>query len=119
MFVDVRRIYYDKTTGNKLVEVGYQGFVITPSTIEKDISDYPILSERNRDSFDVLELSFEDYSHDFAECNGYRVNVDTKELEFSCPDPNEPDAPQVFVKPLTVQIEEIKEVLDFVLMGGM
>lgn len=107
MAANVRRIYFDKERGNKLVEVGYMGRV-TPTTIEQDIVTYTALSERNRDSFDVLELEYGQYAQDFAECNGYRVNPETKELEFSYPDPNEPEQPPVFQKALSEQIAELK-----------
>lgn len=107
MAANVRRIYFDKERGNKLVEVGYMGRV-TPTTIEQDIATYVALSERNRDTFDVLELEYGQYAQDFAECNGYRVNPETKELEFSYPDPNEPEQPPVFQKALSEQIAELK-----------
>lgn len=108
MLANVRRIYYDVLNGNKLVQVVFFGFV-TPSTVEQDIATYTALSERNRDSFDVLELEYGQYAQDFAECNGYRVNPQTKELEFSYPDPNEPTAPPVYQEPLSKQVERLKQ----------
>ena len=106
-----RKIYYDKTTGEYLVDTGERsgyGDAVVSKTIEQDIETYTVLSERNRDSFDVLELEYGQYAQDFAECNGYRVNPETKELEFSYPDPNEPEAPPVYQKPLSEQIAELK-----------
>ena len=102
-----RRIYYDKTTGNEILVEARNGYFI-PTTIDQDIANSKILSERNRNTFDVIELPYGAHAQDFAESNGYRVNVETKELEFSPRDPNNPDAPQEFGPPLTKQIEELR-----------
>lgn len=102
------RIYYDKRTGEPFFSIGARSGDFMPSTVEQDIEKYRQLSERNRDTYDVLELEYGQYEQDFAESNGYRVNPETKELEFSYPDPNEPTAPPVFQKALSEQIEELK-----------
>jgi hypothetical protein len=120
-----RRIFYDKTTGNKIIESGFEGdFVAT--TIEQDIETFAALSERNRDTFDVLELPFGAYVQDFAECNGYRVNIETKEPEFSYPDPQQPESEPVYQKPLSEQVKQMEssqaamqEAIDFLLLGGL
>ncbi|EPE61258.1 hypothetical protein L479_02343 [Exiguobacterium sp. S17] len=104
---NLRRIYYNKTTGAKIVEVGFSGYV-TPTTVEQDILTYTALSERNADSFVILEIPYDRHIQDFTECNGYRVNPATKGLEFSYPDPNEPEAPIVYEKPLSEQMKELK-----------
>lgn len=103
-----RRIYYDKETGNVLAIVAFNGSFI-PETVEQDISKLKVLFERNRDTFDVIELPFEAYAQDFAECNGYRVNIETKELEFSYPDPNEPDVEQPYQPSLSAEVERLKQ----------
>lgn len=103
----IRRIFYDKKTGERIVEVGRSDGMIIPS-IEQDVSTYTALSERNRETFDVLELDYEAYSQDFRECIGYRVNVETKALEFSYPDPNEPGVEQPYQAPLSEQIAELR-----------
>lgn len=91
-----RKIYYDTNTGNTIVDTGEKIGSVTATTIEQDIDVYTDLSIRNRDTFDVLELPYGAYSQDFAECNGYRVNVETKTLEFSYPDPNELETEQPY-----------------------
>jgi hypothetical protein len=111
MFVPLR-IYFDKQTGQVIQMTGnYQDEGLTNyESVEEQILKYTKLSERNRDTFDVLELPYGAYAEDFAQCNGYRVNPETKTLEFSYPDPNatEPQEP-VYVKPLTEQIEELRQ----------
>lgn len=122
-----RRIYYDLTTGNIIVDTGERQGSVRPTTVEQDIAVYTVLSERNRDTFDYIELSFGQYAQDFAECNGYRINVDTKQIEFSYPDPNETEpSEQVYQAPLSEQIEDLKQrtsdveiMLTDIILGGM
>lgn len=105
-----RKIYYDLSTGVVIVDTGeHSGFVVS-TTIEQDIETYKALSERNRESFGVIELPYGAYAEDFAMCTGYRVNPETKQLEFSYPDPNatEPQEP-VYQKPLTEQLKETQQ----------
>lgn len=124
--VGLRRIFYDLQSGEIIQEIGREVFYVIP-TIEQDISAYKALFERNRDTFDVLELPFGEYAQDFVESNGYRVNVETKTLEFNYPDPNEPEAPPVYEKALSTQIKELETKTDqavmeltmVIAMGGM
>lgn len=104
-----RKIYYDLSTGNVLVNTGERQGGVRPTTVEEDIQVYSVLSERNRDSFDVIELAFGQYAQDFAECNGYRINTETNQLEFSYPDPNNPEPTEpVFQRPLSEEVQELK-----------
>jgi len=106
-----RKIYYDLQTGNVILDTGERQGSVVQTTIEQDIQAYTVLSERNRETFDVLELEFSQYAKDFNESNGYRVNPETKDLEFSYPDPNLPPEEQpepVYQKPLSEEVEELK-----------
>lgn len=102
-----RRIYYDKQTVNILIDTGERSGSVVPTTIEQDITSYTLLSERNRESFDVLELPFGAYREEFTTCTAYRVNPDTKKLEFSHT-PADPEVPPVFDVPLTDQVAALK-----------
>lgn len=104
-----RKIYYDVATGNILQDTGERQGSVIASTIEQDISTFTVLNKRVRNSFDVIELPFGAYQQDFAECNGYRVNPETKELEFSYPDPNEPVTEHIYQTPLSVEVKNLKE----------
>lgn len=110
MYQKGTRLFYDKITGIVFFEIREQEFHFdaVDTTIEQDINTFPILSERNRDTFDVLELPFGAYSQDFRECNGYRVNVETKTLEFSYPDPNEPNIEQPYQAPLSEKVKQLE-----------
>lgn len=102
-----RKIFYDKL-GNIIINTGERQGSVVSTTIEQDIVSYTALSERNRETFDVLELPFGAYAQDFAECNSYRVNPVTKKLEFSYPDPNEPETPPVYRESLSEEIKNLK-----------
>lgn len=101
-------IFYDKVTGEKIVDTGEWSNVNIKKTVDQQITTYKELSERNRDTFDVLELDFGAYSQDFRECNGYRVKVETKTLEFSYPDPNSPGTEQPYQAPLSEQVKNLE-----------
>lgn len=120
-----RRIYYDKATGNVIVDTGEREGSIIPTTVEQDFNSYSALSERVVDSVGVIELAFGQFSQDFLECNGYRVNPTTKLLEFSYPDPSDPEIPPVYQIPLSEELVDVKarlelseEAIDFLLMSG-
>lgn len=103
-----RKIYYDMATGNVILETGERQGSVVLTTIEQDIETYKVLSERNRDTFDVLELEYGQYAQDFAESDGYRVNPETEELEFSYSDPNEPEVEQPYQVPLSEEVATLK-----------
>ena len=101
-----RRIYFDAITGNVLVDTGERQGFVTPTTPEQDIATYTALTERNPDSFAYIDLEYGQYMQDFAACNGYRINPETQQIEFSYPDPNEPEPQEpVYRAPLSEQIE--------------
>ncbi|WP_438310785.1 hypothetical protein [Sporosarcina sp. FA9] len=103
-----KRIYFDVFTGNVIVDTGERQGAVFETTLAQDVIIYTELTERNPEMFGVLELPFGAYAQDFAESNGYRVNVETKTLEFSYPDPNEPEEPQPYQVPLSIEVEQLK-----------
>lgn len=103
-----RRIFYDTMTGNVLVNTGERkGFVIE-TTVEQDIEAY-LLTELNREKFSYIELEYGQYAQDFAECDGYRVNPETRKVEFTYPDPNKPEVEQPYQIPLSEQVAELQQ----------
>lgn len=107
-----RKIYYDKVTGNVILDTDEMVGFVTPTTIDEDFETYKALKERVRDTVGVIQLEYGQYAEDFAQCNGYLVNPETLELEFSYPDPNatEPQEP-VYRKPLSEELEETKQAI--------
>lgn len=105
------KIYFDKTSGEPIQKTPQkEGVWARQSTEGEDLTAYKTLSERNRETFEVLELPYGAYAQDFAICTGYRVNPETKELEFIYPDENEPDVEQPYIQPLS---EAINEQMDY------
>lgn len=84
------RIYFDKLTGNILVETGQREGSVVPTTIEQDIASYKVLNQRVRSTFDYIELSYGAYAQDFQSAISYRINPSTKKIEFVYPNPAEP-----------------------------
>ncbi|MDQ0114346.1 hypothetical protein [Paenibacillus harenae] len=101
-----RKIYYDLLTGNVIVDTGERSGAVIETTTMQDFASYAALAERTPSTVGVIELEYGQYVEDFAESNGYRVDVATGAIIFSYPDPNESDAPQVFTQPLTERIAE-------------
>jgi hypothetical protein len=104
-----RKIYYEKATGNVLVDTGERsGAVMVPNTIENDFKTYIALSGRTSETVGVKELSYGQFKEDFLNCNGYKINPSTLALEFSYPSAT-PEQPPEFREPLTVQIDKIEQ----------
>jgi hypothetical protein len=106
------RAYYDKLTGNGLLWYAFTNELYRIPTFEEDYQSFIDLSKRNADTIGWIDFENGEYYQDFMQSNGFRVNPETKEIEFSYPDPNatEPQEP-VYQKPLTEQIEELENKL--------
>jgi len=118
-----RKIYYCKVTGDVIVDTGERAGCVRETTTEEDFQAYKALSERNPETVGMIQLEYGQYSQDFMECNGYRVNPETQQIEFSYPDPNAPLDEQeiVYRKPLSKEIEDLKQSiaeLTILLAGG-
>lgn len=103
-----RMIFYDKGTGQVLVTTPSQEGSYVYENPEDLISLYPELKERDRSSFEVIQLEYGQYERDFEQAINWQVNLETITLEFVYRDPNNPEEPQPFRKPLTEEIEELK-----------
>jgi hypothetical protein len=68
-----RKIYYDKATGNVILDTGEKMGAVVETTVDQDFETYQALKERVRDTVDVIQLEYGQYAEDFAQCNGYRV----------------------------------------------
>lgn len=128
MFYNTMKIYFLKNSGEVIWAVSYEDN--RSVNFDEDYEDSYILKQYNKERIGLLVLEDSQYAQDFDECNGYRVNPETKELEFSYPDPNEPGVPPVYQKPLSEEVEELKaaqaetdstvlELMETILLGGM
>lgn len=123
-----RKIYYDLATGNVIVDTGERSGHVVPTTVEQDFQSYAALAERMPETVGVLELEYGQYAQDFAACNGYRVDVSgaEPELVFSYPDPEDPDEPPVYQKPLSeivaeqdVRLADLEIMMADLILGGV
>lgn len=109
-----RKIYFEKTTGNIIQDTGEMQGNVYETTREEDFTTYKALIERVPGTVGVIKLEYGQYQQDFERCNGYRINPDTKMIEFSYPDPNlPPEEPQkpIYQVPLSEQIKTLETAL--------
>ena len=120
-----KRIYYLKVDGRVILDTGEAEGWVNPTTTEDDWRIYAELSKYNKSEVDYIELQFGEFKTEFAECTSYRVNVDTKQLEFDYtpvpPSPEVPVAPSLHerVDNLELGAEATQEALDMLLLANM
>ena len=89
-----KRIYFLKVDGRVILDTGEAEGWVNLTTSEDDWRIYSELSKYNKSEVDFIELQFGEFRTEFSECTSYRVNVDTKQLEFDyTPIPEPPDVP--------------------------
>lgn len=98
-----RRIYYDKATGNVILDKGEQQGAVVETTVEQDIVNFTALSMRNRETFGFIQLAYGQYAEDFSSCIGVKVNLTTLSLEFVYG-----ESPTISQKPLIEQVKELR-----------
>ena len=120
-----KRIYFLKVDGRVVLDTGEAEGWVNPTTTEQDWEIYTELSKYNKSEVDFMELQFGEFKTEFAECTSYRVNVETKQLEFDYtpipPSPEVPVAPSLHerVDNLELGAEATQEALDMLLLASM
>ena len=120
-----KRIYFLKVDGRVVLDTGEAEGWVNPTTTEQDWEIYTELSKYNKSEVDFIELQFGEFKTEFAECTSYRVNVETKQLEFDYtpipPSPEVPVAPSLHerVDNLELGAEATQEALDMLLLASM
>ena len=88
------RVYYLKENGNVVFKTGQAEGWIIEITPTQDWEIYEELKKYTKESLDFIQLKYDEFKTEFSECTSYRVNVDTKQLEFDyTPIPEPPDVP--------------------------
>ena len=119
------RVYYLKTNGNVVFKTGQSSGWVTEITPTQDWEIYEELKKYTKESLDYIQLKYDEFKTEFSECTSYRVNVDTKQLEFDytpVPEPPEvPVAPSLHerVDNLELGAEATQEALDMLLLANM
>lgn len=103
-----RRIFFDNRNGDILLDTGEKSGDVTPMSAEMEINTYRKLTNRNRDTFDYIELEYGQYREDFLHATSYRVNPKTKELVFSYDKIDEETEP-IYQEPLTEKVERLEK----------
>lgn len=89
-----KRIYYLKVDGRVILDTGEAEGWVNPTTSEQDWEIYSELSKYNKSEVDYIELKWGEFKTEFSECTSYKVNIDTKEIEFDyTPIPPSPEVP--------------------------
>lgn len=102
-----RKIYFDKSTGMIICDTGemVNAFAVE-TTVEQDFQNIQALKDRVIESVGVLKLEYGQYSQDFSQCTGVRVNPITLRLEFDYNSkPNEP----VYQIPLSQEVVKLQQ----------
>lgn len=96
------KIYYELATGNVILNTGERAGNVVGTTREQDFASYKLLNEWVPERVGVIKLEYQQHRQDFLNATRYRVNPETKELEFSYELINtEEPSEQVYQKPLT------------------
>ncbi|WP_217596567.1 hypothetical protein [Cohnella sp. GbtcB17] len=105
-----RRIYYDKATGNIVVNTGERTGHVVETTIGQDFKAYLALKERDPETVGMLQLEYGEFAEDFMAANGYRVDISSEQpsLLFSYPDPENPQDSPVYQTPLSAQVAALQ-----------
>ena len=120
-----KRIYFLKVDGRVILDTGEAEGWVNPTTSEDDWRIYSELSKYNKSEVDYIELKWGEFKTEFAECTSYRVNIETKQIEFDytpIPDPPEvPTNPTLHerVEDLELGAEATQEALDMLLLSSM
>lgn len=114
-----KMIFYDLVDGSLILDTGEWSNVSRKKTVEQQIATYKTLSERNRDTFDVLELEYGEYAQDFQDGRLIGVDLEKNIPRFEYPNPENPEEPIVPDVPLSESINANTDYLldvDFRLM---
>lgn len=103
-----RRLYFDKQTGNVILNYSFNSGSYAIPTIEQDFASYIDLNNKNIETVGYKDFHNGEYEQDFMQCNGCRVNPETLQMEFSYPDPNEPTQETIYQKPFSEKIKELE-----------
>lgn len=103
------KIYYDKETGNVILNTGEATGNVVETTVEQDFKSYIVLAERVPETVGVIQLEYGQLFDDFRNGSLVRVDPETKELLFMYPDPVNPGELPPPRLPLYAEIDSLKD----------
>lgn len=89
------RVFFLKENGNVVFKTGQAKGWVIEITPEQDWEIYEELKKYTKESLDYIQLKYDEFKTEFAECTGYYVDVAKKEIVFEYGEkPNPPEVPQ-------------------------
>ncbi|WP_054401705.1 hypothetical protein [Paenibacillus solani] len=118
-----RKIYWDSITGGIIIDRMEMEGSVRESTVEEDFQTYIKLAEKAPETVLGILLDHGKYSQDFDESVSFHIVESANpvegittligekhyDLEFQYRDPNDPGTPQEPKKPLSVEVEALKQ----------
>lgn len=101
-----KRIFYDNRNGEILAIVGERRGHVRPTTVEEDIESFPKLQERNRETFDHVDLDYGQYEEDFRRATSVSIDLDTQKVVFNFEGAEEEP---IYQEPLTEKVERLEK----------
>lgn len=101
------KIYYEKETG-EIIHQAFYNYEIKPN-LDSDYANLIALNSRVKESIALLVLRNGAYAQDFQEGRLIKIDPESQELIFEYPNPENPDEPIIPDKPLSVEIDEVKQ----------
>lgn len=77
------KIYYDKSTGNVIVNTGEYSGDVKEMTVDQDFQSYTGLQSRTKDSIGVIQLDYGELTDKFTTCTGYSVDITKSPIDAS------------------------------------
>lgn len=78
-----RKIYFEKSTGNILVDTGEMQGNVVETTIDQDFQSYTVLQGRIKDSVGIIQLDYGQLTDKFLSCTGYSVDITKNPIDAS------------------------------------
>ncbi|AYB39905.1 hypothetical protein [Brevibacillus laterosporus] len=82
-----QKIYFDKVTGNILVDTGELAGAVRETTLEEDFQTYVVLSERVKTSIGCIQLEYGQFTDNFSKGYAYHINAETNEIVWNLTPP--------------------------------
>ncbi|MGC6588014.1 hypothetical protein ACPV3A_24090 [Paenibacillus sp. Dod16] len=112
------KIYFDKSTGNVILNTRDRTGDIVETTREQDFEVYVELSERVPETVEMVQLEYGAYAEDYAQGGAItRIDLETLKPLFTYRDP-EPEVPQEPRKPLTTEVDELNTTIGTLLLDN-
>lgn len=101
------KLYFDRTTGEVILTIPEQNNASAVATTkEQDFIMFDVLSARNPEAVDFIQLSYGQYRNDFEIANSWKVDLNTGQVLFEYPKFETPISDQLLL--LQQENEELK-----------